>query len=56
MAEVVKGKKIHKLEWKDREYYAMLINQTLKLHKPDGKFYEWIISYGDLGGDDYVII
>ena len=54
--EVLKGNKIHKLEWKDKAYFAMMVNQILKLHKPDGKFYEWILSYGDLSGDDYIVI
>ena len=54
--ELLSGKKIHKLEWKDKSYYGMIVEKTLKLHKPDGKFYEWIISYGDLTGDDYIIV
>jgi len=56
LAEVVKGSKMHKLEWKDKNIYAMLVNQILKIHKADGKFYEWTLSYGDICGDDYVLI
>jgi hypothetical protein len=56
MTEVSLGKKIHKLEWKDKEYYGILEDEKLKLHKPDGKTYDWIISEGDLNGDDWVIV
>jgi hypothetical protein len=53
---LIKGNKIHKLEWKNRSYYGRLVNQVLKIHKPDGKFYDWVLSYGDLTGDDYIVI
>ena len=48
--------KVHKLEWEDKNYYAVLNNGTLHLHKPDGKFYNWIISEGDMSGEDYIIL
>jgi len=41
--------------WEDREYYAVLEQNILKLHKPDGTLYNWIISEGDLVGEDYII-
>lgn len=53
---VIDGKKITKLEWGDQEYYGLLKNGFLMLHKPDGKFYQWIISDGDLAGQDWVIL
>lgn len=53
---VIDGKKIHKLEWGDKEYYAFLNGRYLSLHKPDGKNYQWIINDGDLMGSDYIAI
>lgn len=50
------GSKIHKLEWEDEEFYGILSDGKVMLHKPDGKLYQWIISDGDLTGDDYVVI
>lgn len=50
------GFKIHKLEWEDREFYGVVHDGVLKLHKPDKKFYVWSISEGDLTGDDYIIL
>lgn len=54
--EVTVGKKIHKLEWSDRAFYGIVDGGTLKLHKPDGKFYQWVISDGDLAGNDWIVI
>jgi hypothetical protein len=53
---IVDGRKVHKLEWQDQEYYGVLHDATLMLHKPDGKLYAWIISEGDLIGTDFIVI
>lgn len=54
--EVLKGKSITKLEWDDKQFYGVLENEHLKLYKPDGKSYDWIISEGDMRGDDWVVL
>jgi hypothetical protein len=54
--EVTVGKKIHKLEWADRGYYGIVNGGVLSLHKPDGKFYQWVINDGDLTGADWIVI
>lgn len=53
---IVDGRKVHKLEWQDREYYGILNDATLMLHKPDNKLYAWIVSEGDIVGTDYIVI
>ena len=50
------GKKITKLEWKNKEYYGLLREAKLQLHKPDNTFFDWIISEGDLLGNDWIIL
>lgn len=50
------GAKIYKLEWNDKGYYGVLDNGVVKLHKPDGKLYDWTLSDGDLNGEDWTII
>ena len=50
------GEKIHKLEWKDTNFYAAMEDDILVLHKPDGKKYSWVISKADVEGEDYVIV
>lgn len=54
--EVIDGKKIHKLEWENKEFYGFLNDEWLSLHKPDGKNYQWIINDGDLKGTDWIVI
>lgn len=54
--KLTEGKKIHKLEWKDREFYGYLNNEVLTLHKPDGKDYQWILSLADLSGTDWITL
>ena len=56
MDEISKGKKVHKLEWKDKAFYGHLNGEHLSLHKPDGKNYQWIISDGDMAGTDYIVL
>ena len=54
--ELLTGKSITKLEWGSKKYHALLKDKHLMLHKPDGKYYNWILSEGDLRGDDYVVL
>jgi len=54
--ELMGGKKIHKLEWKDKGFYGELKDGIVKLHKPTGNYHDWIISEGDLTGTDWVIL
>lgn len=49
-------KKMHKLEWKETAYYGHFVNEVLMLHKPDDKDYQWVLSLGDVLGEDYVIL
>lgn len=49
---VTAGRKITRAEWGDDEYYGVLRDGLLMLHKPDG-FYQWIINDGDLMGKDW---
>lgn len=53
---LIHGGRIHKLEWEDQEFYGVLDGGVLKLHKPDGNLYQWILSDTDLLGEDYIIL
>lgn len=55
LQEVMKNKKIHKLEWEDLQYYGLLKDGILTLHNPDNKFYQWVVSDGDMNGTDWII-
>lgn len=56
MQQIILKKRLHKIEWSNKEYYVFLNEGKLQLHKPDGKNYDWIISEGDLNGDDFIVI
>jgi hypothetical protein len=56
LGEIMTGKSVTKLEWGDKKYFGFLKDGRLTLHKPDGKFYDWILSDGDLFGDDFILL
>jgi len=52
-----RGKRITKKEWGNQEYFGELNdNAQLVLHKPDGNFYQWILSEGDIIGKDWLVL
>jgi hypothetical protein len=53
---VIIGNKIHKLEWENKEIYGVLDDTKLKIKLADGKLHDWLISEGDLTGNDYIIL
>lgn len=52
---LIDNRKITKKEWDNLEIYGVLIGSELRLHK-DGVFHQWILSYGDLSGDDFIVL
>ena len=56
LKEIASGRRVTKLEWKDKEYYGILDDTRLRLHKPDGKLYDWILNDGDINSTDWVIL
>lgn len=54
--QVAQGKMISRLEWDNTAFYGVLKDGQLMLHKPDNKFYQWIISDGDILGDDWFVL
>ena len=56
LKSVMGGKKVTKSEWNNKEVYGVLDEARLKLHKLDGKLYDWILSDVDILGSDYIIL
>ncbi len=56
MTEILAGKSVTKFEWDNTDYYGLLADNRLRLHKPDGQLYEWILSKADLKGEDFVVL
>ena len=52
--ELRTGKKVKRIGW-GKEEYGILRDGFVTIHKPDGKFYNWNISDGDLDGKDWII-
>ena len=56
LKEVSAGKRITKLEWAEKgepECYVALHEGRLQIYR-DGKLYDWLITEGDIAGEDYV--
>lgn len=49
------GKRITRKEWNNQEIYGFLQDSVVKIHQ-DGKIDNWIISVGDLTGEDWQVI
>ena len=56
LRSVSTGSKITRTEWGDKNIYGEMKDGMLMLHKVDNKFYNWIISDGDMLSDDWFII
>lgn len=52
---LVEGKKITKLEWANNNIFGMIVGDQLRLHKDDA-YYQWILSTGDLEGEDFIVL
>ncbi len=55
MQAIIVGKKVRKVEW-PKEMYVVLSGGFLKIFTADRKLHEWLVSEGDLTGDDYIIV
>ena len=55
MAAVRDGKCITKVEWANRDFYGELREGKLMIHLAAG-WHQWIISDGDLAGQDWFIL
>lgn len=53
---ITNGELVSKKEWNDEEYYGIVSDGQLMLHKPDGKLYIWWIKDGDLAGEDWFVV
>lgn len=55
MEQVIKGKKITRIEWDSREDYGLLKDGFLLIHNKKD-FHKWMITDGDLLATDWVIL
>lgn len=55
LSEIMAGKSITKKEWNDRKVYGILQHGRLTLHRDDID-HDWILTDGDLFGDDFYVL
>ena len=55
IAEVIKGKKVTKLEWDNLDVYLFL-SDFLYIHKEDETDTQLLVSDGDMMGEDWIIV
>jgi hypothetical protein len=64
LRELAAGKKITRKEWNDPEFYCLMRNGMLQLHKPPmpeknrpaGEFFSWTVSDGDVAATDWRVV
>ena len=57
MFQLSLGKKIHKLDWNDKNEYAFLNeNEQVCLHHANGVINTWLLRKVDIEGRDYIIL
>ncbi len=60
MKAVVAGKKITKLEWKNKDEYCFLRGTFLHVHRVVAGVkemdHQWVVSEGDLIGEDWIVV
>ena len=55
MAEVIKGRKVTRLEWQNNGVYGVLKDGLLQI-RMDGQLKRWIVSSGDMENSDWKVI
>ena len=55
MREVLKGKQVKRLSWESASDHGVLKDGWLNIHTK-GKYHQWLVSDGDLEGNDWVVI
>lgn len=56
LEQIMLGQLVTKKEWNNRAVHGILKDGTLLLKKEDGLYYQWILTDGDLHGDDYELV
>ncbi len=56
LEEIIAGKKVTKLEWKNPEEYAFLKDGFLCLRKADGTVHTFTLRDVDITGRDWVVV
>ncbi len=53
--KICDGQKVTRKEWNNKKEYGFLLNDHLSIFLK-GKPHDWIVSYGDLLAEDWLVI
>jgi hypothetical protein len=53
---ILEGKKVTKEDWNNEKVYGFMEGNEVWIKLEDGKDHTWIISRGDIEGEDYFVI
>jgi len=53
--KMTEGERVTKLEWNDKSCYGLVRSGILTIYR-NGQFHQWVISDGDLAGQDWYVI
>lgn len=53
--EIIIGKMVTRLEWNNPNIFCCIKDEKVMIHR-DSLYKEWIISTGDIEGEDWVLI
>jgi len=56
LADVSRGNKATKYEWRNPDIYIFMRDERLKIHFADGRVCDLILSTGDMIGEDWIVI
>lgn len=53
--QICDGQKVTRKEWNNKDEYGLMQDDRLRIHI-NGKFHDWIVSYGDLLSEDWELV
>jgi hypothetical protein len=54
--QIIAGKCVTRIEWLNPEIFLKLVDGHLEIHKLDDKFYDLIVSDGDMLAEDWMLV
>lgn len=56
IADLLSGRKVARLEWDNKGYWLEIVEEKLKIHKPEGTYHNLIVTLGDMTGEDWYVL
>lgn len=56
IGDLVSGRKVARVEWENKGYWLEVVQERLKIHKPEGTYHNLIVTLGDMSGEDWYVM